>query len=105
LDVQTAIQLAQSATIDKAPQVARARAYQSVTQSGAIAIQDATDYLRNMMTIASTATGVGVAQLVAGNANGAKVLAAVATIVPEATANFSAVGMASSAVVTAFPSS
>jgi len=42
------------------------RAYQSVAQSTAIAIQDATDYLRNVSTISATATGVAMAYVVAG---------------------------------------
>ncbi len=39
------------------------KAYQSVAQSSAIAIQDATDYLRNVNTITATAIGVAMAQM------------------------------------------
>lgn len=39
------------------------KAYQSVAQSAAIAIQDATDNLRNINTISATAIGVAMAQM------------------------------------------
>ena len=41
------------------------KAYQSVAQSTAIAIQDATDNLRNLNTISTTAIGVALAQFIA----------------------------------------
>ncbi len=41
------------------------KAYQSIAQSTAIAVQDATDYLRNLSTISTTAVGVAMAQLLA----------------------------------------
>lgn len=43
------------------------KAYQSVAQSMAIAVQDATDNLRNASTIANTAMGVALAQFLATN--------------------------------------
>ena len=39
------------------------KAYQSVAQSVAIAIQDATDYLRNISTTSATAQGVAMAKI------------------------------------------
>lgn len=41
------------------------KAYQSIAQSTAIAVQDATDYLRNISTISTTAVGAAMAQLLA----------------------------------------
>lgn len=41
------------------------KAYQSVAQSAAIAVQDAADALRNVSTIATTAAGVAMAQYLA----------------------------------------
>ncbi len=41
------------------------KAYQSVAQSSAIAVQDATDYLRNVGTIMTTALGVATAEYLA----------------------------------------
>ena len=105
MDVAQALQLARGATLGTTPQaVGAGTAYQAVAQAGGIAVQDAAMYLRNVSTICSTATGVGIAQLVAGDSNGAKVLAAVATTMPQATAQFAAIGTAAGAVVRAFPS-
>lgn len=44
-------------------------AYQSVAQSMAIAVQDATDHLRDVETIVSTALGVAAAKYVATGEN------------------------------------
>ncbi|MCW8875426.1 MAG: hypothetical protein OQK51_00005 [Kangiellaceae bacterium] len=41
------------------------KAYQSVSQSSAIAIQDATDNLRNVSTMSTTAMGVAISQMLA----------------------------------------
>lgn len=41
------------------------KAYQSVSQSSAIAVQDATDSLRNVSTMGTTAMGVAIAQMLA----------------------------------------
>ncbi|XOV80980.1 MAG: hypothetical protein ACFHVJ_08520 [Aestuariibacter sp.] len=41
------------------------KAYQSVAQSTAIAVQDATDSLRNVSTMSTTAMGVAMAQMLA----------------------------------------
>ncbi|GBF82097.1 hypothetical protein [Aphanothece sacrum] len=41
------------------------KAYQSVAQSMALAVQDATDYLRNISTIASTAVAVATEMMIA----------------------------------------
>src|SRR5215469_7562696 len=54
---------------------AAGRAYLSVAQTAAIAIQDATDYLRSISTISSTAAGIGIAMVIAGETEkGAKVI-------------------------------
>ncbi|MBI9076658.1 MAG: hypothetical protein JEZ02_14725 [Desulfatibacillum sp.] len=39
------------------------KAYQSVAQSVAIAVQDVTDYLRNVSTVSATAQGVAMAKI------------------------------------------
>ncbi len=81
------------------------RAYQSVAQSSAIAIQDATDYMRNMSAIAVTATGVGMAQLVAGNNNGTKVITAASNLIPTVVTNYTLMTQAAIQVATSFPQS
>jgi methylphosphotriester-DNA--protein-cysteine methyltransferase len=81
------------------------RAYQSVAQSAAIAIQDATDYMRNMSTIAVTATGIGMAQLVAGISNGQKVIDAATKLIGTTVTNYTNITQAAIQVATNFPKS
>ena len=81
------------------------RAYQSVAQSTAIAIQDATDYMRNMSTIAVTATGVGMAQLVADISNGQKVIDAATKLMPQVVSNYTKITQAAIQVATNYPQS
>ena len=97
---------AQAATMDY--QVVKTsgagKAYQSVAQSMAIAVQDAADALRNASTIGTTASGIVIAQMVAGNDANAPALAAVQTMMADAIANFTAIGAASAVILTDFPS-
>jgi len=81
--------------------------YQKVAQAAAFSVQDSTDYLRNVMTMAATAQGVCLQLMIAE-----KTTDPYATIMKDAQAavtasqeNFAAVGTASAAVVNAFPSS
>lgn len=92
------------------PQIIReegaGKAYQSVAQSMAIAIQDATDNLRNINSITTTAIGVALAEGIAtGNmATYTEVLTQVNTVLTNATANFTALGTAATTIATTFPS-
>jgi hypothetical protein len=80
------------------------KAFQSVAQSAAIAIQDATDTLRNVSTIASTAAGVALAQYVATLMPEYKdVITESQTMMTNAVANFKAVGEEATKVVNNFP--
>ena len=81
------------------------KAYQSVAQSTAIAVQDATDALRNVSTIATTAAGVAMAQLLAtGDDKYVKVLTQAQTLVTQATVDYGAIGAAAALVLKNFPS-
>lgn len=81
------------------------KAYQSVAQSSAIAVQDAADALRNITTIATTAAGVAMAQYLATKDPKYKdVLAEAQQMMKSATDDFSAVGQAAATVLTNFPS-
>jgi hypothetical protein len=81
------------------------KAYQSVAQSAAIAIQDAADALRNVSTIATTAAGVAMAQLLAtGDSKYQTALNEAQAMMKSATEDFSKVGEAASKVLTNFPS-
>jgi hypothetical protein len=80
------------------------KAYQSVAQSAAIAVQDAADALRNMSTIATTASGVAIAQLLAtGDPKYATALTEVQTMMKAATDDFAKVGDAATTVLKNFP--
>lgn len=106
-DVDSALRMARLATLGPgvAASVARGQASLIVAQAGAIAIQDATDYLRSCSTICSTASGLAVALAIADkDKESAAVLAAVATIMGQATAQFGATGAAAAGVVSGFPS-
>lgn len=80
------------------------KAYQSVAQSAAIAVQDAADALRNVTTIASTASGVAMAQFLAtGDEKYAKALTLAQQMMTSAAQDFSSVGAAASSVLKGFP--
>src|ERR1043166_5668573 len=93
-----------------APQVVLTRGagkdYQSVAQSTAIAVQDATDMLRNISTIATTASGVAIAQMLATppNPGAAEALTAAQPLLAGATTKFPAIGSAAAAILNEFPS-
>jgi hypothetical protein len=97
----------QAATM--APQVVltsgAGKAYQSVAQSAAIAVQDAADALRNVSTIATTAAGVAMAQLLAtGDPKYMQALTEAQALMKSATQDFAQVGAAASTVLKNFPS-
>ena len=100
------INQAQMATMDKQVVLTSGagKAYQSVAQSTAIAIQDATDALRNIATIATTATGVVVAQMLVGNDKNAKVLDVVKEMVTDATTDYTNIGKAAAHILSQYPS-
>lgn len=106
--VVDAVNLAQQATLkpDVIMQSGAGKAYQSVAQSTALAVQDATDYLRNVNTIATTAMGVAMAQLLAGEntANATTILTQANTLTTEAAANYLTIGQNAASVLTGFPS-
>ena len=83
------------------------KAYQSVSQSAAIAIQDAADALRNISTIATTAAGVAIAQSLANPADSEKydnVLKSSQAMIKNATQDFQNIGMAAASILKSFPS-
>jgi len=100
------INQAQLATMS--PQVVQTsgagKAYQSVAQSAAIAVQDAADALRNISTIATTAVGVAMAQYLAtGEKKYADAMSQAQLLMQGATSDFTAVGSAAANVLKGFP--
>ncbi|KAA0679030.1 hypothetical protein [Roseomonas genomospecies 6] len=82
------------------------KAYQAVAQSTAMAVQDATDTLRNVSTIATTAIGVAMAQLLAtGDPKYVTALTQAQGMMTSAASDFSSIGTAASTVLKSFPSS
>ena len=81
------------------------KAYQSVAQSTAIAIQDATDNLRNLNTISATAMGVSMAQFIeTGDSKYAQAIELAQKMSTMAASNFMLVGTNAADVVKGYPS-
>lgn len=81
------------------------KAYQSVAQSTAIAIQDATDYLRNMNSITATAIGVSLAKFIeTGDPQYALAAELAQAINTQAANNFKTIGTNAADVLSGYPS-
>lgn len=82
------------------------KAYQSVAQSAALAVQDAVDNLRNINTISATAQGVAMAQMLANPAT-ASIYEPIVTnaqqMATAAAANFLTIGQNAATVLNGFP--
>ena len=105
--VADALRLVREATIT--PEVIEAsgsgKAFQSVSQSAAMAVQDATQNLRNVSTISSTAIGVAMAQyLSTGDEKYKKVLDEAKTMMSQAATDFRDIGNYAAFIVNSFPS-
>lgn len=105
--VTAALAAASKATLS--PSVIQAagagKSYQSVAQSTAIAVQDATDYLRNVMTISSVAYGMAMVLIVAGDDDKAKsLIKGATTISTDAATQFKSVGTYAGQVLKGYPS-
>ncbi|NIY77293.1 hypothetical protein HED22_16695 [Thalassospira sp. HF15] len=79
-------------------------AYQKVAQAAAYAVQDSTDYLRNIMSMASATTGVAMQQMLAKKEVDpySKIIKAATDAVTDAQKTFSSVGESASSVVKDF---
>lgn len=103
-----AINAGQLATMS--PQVIKSsgagKAYQSVAQSTAIAVQDATDNLRNVGLISSTAVGVALSQILATGelTPYTEVLDKAQALMENAVKNFANIGQSAAQILREFPS-
>jgi hypothetical protein len=82
------------------------KAYQSVAQSAAIAVQDATDALRNVTTIATAASGVAIAHLLAAPDTDGRYTAALKhaqDMMAKATTDYGNIGQAAAKILNGFP--
>lgn len=80
------------------------KAYQSVAQSMAIAVQDAADGLRNTTTMANTAMGVALAQFLATkDAQYLQAIEPAQQMIVSATTTLATVGGTATTILNAFP--
>jgi len=81
------------------------KAYQSVAQSTAIAVQDATDSLRNVSTMSTTAMGVAIAQMLATGdvAKYSPIIEQANTMMENSAANFNTIGTNAGTLLQNFP--
>jgi len=101
-----AVSQTNTAVLGTAADQGAATAYQKVAQSSAFAIQDATDYSRNIENIAMTAQGVIVTKMLENEANipiYTPVLATLQEMVIAASTNLATVGTTATAIATEFP--
>ncbi len=80
------------------------KAYQSIAQSTAIAVQDAADYLRNISTISSTAVGVAMSRLIATGDMGTynQVVTSASNLVANGANDFRAIGTSATDILKNF---
>ncbi len=80
------------------------KAYQSIAQSTAIAVQDATDYLRNISTISSTAVGVAMSRLIATGDMGTynQIVTSASNLVSNGAQDFKKVGASAADILNNF---
>jgi hypothetical protein len=81
------------------------KAFQFVAQSAAMAVQDATDNLRNLSTLSTTAIGVAMSQLMSSGdvKTWVPVILAAQEIVKQSTTDFQQIGQFAAQVVKEFP--
>lgn len=81
------------------------KAYQSVSQSTAIAIQDAADNLRNISTISATAMGVAMAEMLATGdvAKYSPIITEANKMISDSATNFKTIGTNAEDVLKNFP--
>jgi hypothetical protein len=100
------IRRTQQATMDPGVsyQSGTGKAFQFIAQSAAMAIQDATDNLRNLSTISSTAIGVAMSQLMSsGDApTWERVIRAAQTIVTQGAQDFESIGTTATTLLNKF---
>ncbi len=104
--VKDMITIAQKATLmdnDVIVHSGAGKAYQSVAQSAAIAIQDAVDALRNVSTISTTASGVVIAQMLAGDESNSKMLTTLETLMKNSIDDFGKISAAATLALEKFP--
>lgn len=97
------VDFTKATVLGSAQQEGQSIAYQKVAQAAAFAVQDATDYLRNIQTIATAAQGVAMSLMIeTKDPFYLTVLTAAQGAVTAAQTNFAEVGTAAAGVVKDF---
>lgn len=102
-----AVKQSTAMVMDSAANSGAASAYQKVAQATAFAVQDATDYSRNVENIAMTAQGVIVAKMLADQSSipiYTPVLATLQEMVIAASTNLATVGATAATIASSYPS-
>lgn len=105
--VVDSIAVAQQATLstDTVRASGAGKAYQSVAQSTAIAVQDAADNLRNVMTVSTTAIGAAMAELIAtGEPQYVEAIEQANQVVVNAANHFKDIGESAAQILNTYPS-
>ncbi|UUX48045.1 hypothetical protein NUH88_11505 [Nisaea acidiphila] len=103
-----AVKQSNSAVLGASGENGASIAYQKVAQAAAFAVQDSTDYLRNIMAMSAAATGVALQKMVANPSEATlyePILTQANLAVTNARTNFTDVGSAAGTIVKDFPSS
>ena len=101
-----AVNQSTTTVLGSAASAGAATAYQKVAQATAFAVQDATDYSRNVENIAMTAQGVIVAKMLEDQSNipiYTPVLATLQEMVVAASTNLATVGTTAAEIASAYP--
>lgn len=102
--ILSAVSSTNSSVLGASKETGAGVAYQKASQAAAFAVQDATDYLRNVMTVALTAQGIALKLMIEKkDPSYAPVLAAAHEAVTMAQAAFGAIGTTAGQVVSSFP--
>lgn len=80
------------------------KAYQAAAEASALAVQDATDMLRNISTVATTAIGVALSQLLAGDPAGKETLVLAQQAIGQAATDYATICAAAAETLKQFPS-
>ena len=102
-----AVTTSNTAVLGVAGEEGAAMAYQKVSQAAAFALQDATDYMRNVMAMSMTTQGICMKLMVEHKEDAAeysKIIGYAADAVTKAQTSFDAISKASNTVVSTFPS-
>lgn len=103
--ILSAVSTTNSTVLQASQDTGQGVAYQKVSQACAFSVQDATDYMRNVMTVALTAQGIALKLMIEKkDPSYAPILTIAQQAVTQAQVAFTGIGTAASQIATTFPS-